>query len=268
MRDKTLGEVAGGLARYKAQLLPLLVVLVVALFFEGAGQPAALDSAAAPVAAGGAAPQVGSASVPPALAGPTGGVADFVLPDLSASGDSGGATPTNDSSGQDDGPAPEPPGLQPFTCEQDASLPMPVIAPVMEQIRANLPPEIASYIAGAAMCSPGTDPLTLVVAQLAPVLVAAGPVIDAVRPINSMLPPLPLPPPVPIPGFPPELNPVLAAAYPVTSEACGQLAISVILIAVLANFPTPITGQHVNAIISPIFGLCSSLTGPGVPPSS
>jgi hypothetical protein len=210
---------------------------------------------------------VGSASVPPALAGPTGGVADFVVPDLSASGD-GGASPTSDPSDtpQDDGAAPAPPGLQPFTCEHDASLPMPVIAPVMEQIRANLPPEIATYIAGAAMCSPGTDPLSLVVAQLGPVLVAAGPLIDAVRPINSMLPPVPLPPPIPIPGLPPELNPVLAAAYPVTSEACGQLAISVILIAVLANFPTPITGQHANAIVSPIFGVCSSLTGPGVPP--
>ena len=264
MQDKTLGELVNGLARYKAQLIPLLAIIVIALFFEGAGQPAALDSAAAPAAAG--APQVGSASVPPALAGPTGGVADFdFAPDLSAPGDGGTQGEGVGSEPDGGGPDAAPPGLQPFTCEQDASLPMPVVAPVMEQMRAALPPEISTYIAGAANCSPGTDPLSLVVAQLAPVLVAAGPAIDALRPVNSMLPPLPVPPPVPIPGLPPELNPVLIAAYPVTSEVCGQLAISVILIAVLANFPVPITGQHANAIISPIFGACASLTGPGIP---
>jgi hypothetical protein len=140
-----------------------------------------------------------------------------------------------------------------------------VIAPVMEQLRATLPPDIAAYIAGAASCSPGADPLTLVVAQLGPVLDATGPVFDTLRPINAMLPPIPVPPPVPIPGLPAELNAVLAAAYPATSEACAQLGISVLLIAVLASFPLPITGQHAAAVVSPIYGVCASITAPGVP---
>lgn len=269
MQDKTLGELAAGLARYRAQLVPLLIVVVIALFFEGTGDGSAVDSAA-PLGSTAGAPQVGSASVPPALAGPTGGALDFALPDLSPSGDvpafdqpRGGSGDDAPSDGGGDAPAP---GPQPFTCEQDASLPAPAVATVMEQMRANLPPEIWTYLAGAANCSPGTDPLTLVVAQLGTVLGAAGPAIDVLRTVNGMLPPLPVPPPIPIPGLPAELNPALVAAYPVTSEACGQFATSVLLIAVLANLPLPITGQHANAILAPVFNVCSSLTAPGVQP--
>ena len=264
MRDKTLGELVATLARYKAQAIPLAVVLIIGVFFEGVAERS--ESAASPVTAATGAPQVGSASVPPALAGSTGGVPDYALPDLTATGE-----PFADGTrGEPDAPAPDggdspPPGPATFTCDQDASLPMPVIAPAMEQLRAALPPEISAYVAGAAGCSPGTDPLSLVVAQLGPLLGAAGPALDALAPVTSMLPPIPVPPPVPLPALPAELNPALAAAYPVTSEACGPLAASALLIAVLASFPLPVTAQHAGAVIGPVYGVCSSLTGPGVP---
>jgi hypothetical protein len=149
---------------------------------------------------------------------------------------------------------------------------MPVIGPFMEQLRAvqqqietstgPLPENIAGYVAGAAGCSPGLDPLSLVVNQLGPVLGAAGPLVDVLATVNPLLPPVPVPAPVTIPGLPPELNPILAAATPVTGEVCGQLAISVVVVAALASFPLPVTGQHMYWALGPLFDTCALLNPP------
>lgn len=247
--------------------------MLIAVFLDGTH---ALSPSAAPEAGGRPAsfasgPQIGSASVPPALVEPSlDGESAFDAPaaDLSAAG---GDAPSPVGAPGDAGSG-APPAPAAITCDNDASLPMPVIGPFMEQLRSvqqqieastgPLPENIAGYVAGAVGCSPGLDPLTLVVNQLGPVLGAAGPVIDVLATVNPLLPPIPVPPPVSLPGLPAELNPVLAAAHPVTGEVCGQLAISVVVVAALASFPLPITGQHLYAVLGPLFDTCAILNPP------
>jgi hypothetical protein len=277
VEERTLGDIAAGLTRYRAQIIPILGILVIALFLDGKQSPASSGStAAASTAAAVNAPQFGSASVPPALAGPTSAVDTITAraaTDLSAAGVGPGGTDLA-AADVDSGPVVDTPGppVVPaaISGDNDESLPTPVIAPVMEQLRSlqaqleastgPLPQDIAAYVSGAAGCSPGVDPLSLVVEQLGPVLNAAGPALSILAQVNSQLPPVPVPPPVPIPDLPAGLDPVLSAAFPATSAVCGEAATSVLLIAVLASFPLPITGQHANAIIGPIFGLCAAAT--------
>ncbi len=271
MGDKTLGELVAGIARYRAQLIPLVVVLTVALFLDGARDrtPVAAPDQTGRAAAIAGGPQIGSVSVPPALAGPAidvgPGQPGF---DLSPSG-----TTTSPSAGGDGAPPDNSSGagpLTPITCENDASLPQPVFGPAMEQLRAlqlqletvigPLPDNIAAYVAGAIGCSPGLDPLSLVVNQLGPVLGAAGPLVDVLATVNPLLPALPVPPQLPLPALPPEVNPVLSATAPATQAVCGQLVLAFVLVAALSSFPLPVTGQHFNAALSPVFGACAILT--------
>jgi hypothetical protein len=284
MRDKTLGEVVAGLARYRAQLIPLVALLVIAFFLDGSHAPQASNAAAAArdaaalVAGAAGNQQVGAADLgaPGDALSPTGDLAYDTAPvDLSASG--GSTAPAGDGGGGDTGAPAGPPALAPFTCDNDASLPQPVFAPAMEQLRSlqmqveasmgPLPVDIAGYLAGAAMCSPGKDPLSLVVAQLGPLLSAAGPAIDVLAMVNPLLPALPVPPQIPLPPLPAQLNPVLLAAAPITSQLCGELPLASVLVAALASFPLPVTAQHLNAILDPIFALCGALIPIAPPPS-
>jgi hypothetical protein len=260
--EKTLGELAAQVGRYKAQVIPLAILLILALFFEGTRPPSS-ETAAPSAIAENAAAQLGAPSLASSPAPEVDGlelgrdIDTLVTADLSAAGPSTGGEPAAEEPAAPSGPA-----VAPFTCANDASLPMPVFAPVMEQLRATLPPDLVAYIAGAADCSPGTDPLTLVVAQLGPVIGAAGPVIDVLRVVNGALPPLPVPPSVPFPEVPPELAPVVAGIVPVTKPVCDELAIAVLVPAIMANFPTPISAQHLGPVLGVLFDACAALRPP------
>jgi hypothetical protein len=285
-QEKTLGELAAYAGRYKAQLVPLVLLIVVALFLDGARH-----NSSGPVAGATAVSSAAAASPPKQqLATP----ASAPATDLANAADTGlaGAARLGNadlspagapavSSGADDVGVPDeavggdvpalPPVEAPFTCDNDASLPVPVFAPAMEQLRSTqqqveaalgeLPVDLTAYLAGAAECSPGIDPLTLVVNQLGPALGAAGPVLDVLDTINQQLPPVPVPPGVPVPEIPAQFAPVISGAAPVTSAVCGQLAIVVILPAVMASFPLPVNGQHLNPVFGTLFDACSELRG-------
>jgi hypothetical protein len=146
---------------------------------------------------------------------------------------------------------------------------MPVLAPLVQQLYAAqkqaeeaagpLPVDITAYLSGAIGCSPGTDPLGLIVAQLDPLIAALAPALDVLRTVNPLLPAIPVPPAVNVPPLPAGADPVLAAAEPATSEVCGQLAIVLLVSVVGSSLPLPFTGQHYSAITGPLFAVCAAV---------